>query len=73
MVFAGPNSECIESFGIKHTARELATKAEVPIVLGTKGLVRSEDEAVEEAKKMGFPVSNRADVPATANSIPRSC
>ena len=57
MVFAGPNAKCIESFGIKHTARDLATKADVPIVPGTKGLVKSEDEAVEEAKKMGFPVS----------------
>jgi urea carboxylase len=56
MVFAGPSAECIESFGIKHTARELALKADVPIVPGTKGLVKSEDEAVEEAKKMGFPV-----------------
>lgn len=57
MVFAGPSAECIESFGIKHTARDLATKADVPVVPGTKGLVSSEDEAVEEAQKMGFPVS----------------
>src|ERR1700733_6216607 len=62
MVFAGPSSECIEAFGIKHTARRLATKANVPVVPGTKGLVESEDEAVEEAKKMGFPVSHCADV-----------
>ena len=57
MVFVGPSSKCIEDFGIKHTARELASKADVPIVPGTKGLVKSEDEAVEEAKKLGFPVS----------------
>jgi urea carboxylase len=62
MVFAGPSAECIEAFGIKHTARELATKADVPVVPGTRGLVKSEDEAVEEAKKLGFPVSHCADV-----------
>lgn len=73
MVFAGPSVECIESFGIKHTARELALKADVPIVPGTKGLVKSEDEAVEEAKKMGYPVSDRADVLATADCMSRSC
>ena len=60
MVFAGPSSECIESFGIKHTARELATKAEVPIVPGTKGLVGSEEEAVKEADAMGYPVMLKA-------------
>jgi urea carboxylase len=65
MVFAGPSAKCIETFRIKHTARELATKADVPVVPDTKDLVESEDEAVEEAKKMGFPVSHCADVPTT--------
>lgn len=65
MVFARLSAECIEAFGIKHTAQELATKADVPVVPGTKGLVESEDEAVEEAKKMGFPVSHCADVLTT--------
>jgi urea carboxylase len=60
MVFCGPSPKCIEDFGIKHTARELAAKADVPIVPGTKGLVNSEDEAVEEAKKLGFPVMLKA-------------
>ena len=60
MVFVGPSPKCIEDFGIKHTARELAAKANVPIVPGTRGLVNSEGEAVKEAKKLGFPV--RADL-----------
>ncbi len=60
MVFAGPSPESMESFGIKHTARELAVKAGVPIVPGTKGLVESEDEAVQEATKLGFPVMLKA-------------
>lgn len=60
MVFAGPSPRAIEAFGIKHTARDLAQKADVPIVPGTKGLVGSEQEAVDEAKKLGFPVMLKA-------------
>ena len=56
MAFAGPSPECIEAFGLKHTARDLATKAGVPIVPGSSGLVQSEDEAVEVSKNLGFPV-----------------
>ena len=56
MVFVGPSPESIESFGLKHTARELATKAGVPIVPGTKGLISTADEAVQAAESLGFPV-----------------
>jgi phosphoribosylamine-glycine ligase len=60
MVFAGPSPESMESFGIKHTARDLAVKVGVPIVPGTKGLVNSEDEAVQEATQLGYPVMLKA-------------
>jgi urea carboxylase len=60
MVFAGPSAESMECFGVKHTARDLAVKAGVPIVPGTKGLVDSEDEAVQEAAELGFPVMLKA-------------
>ena len=56
IAFAGPSPESIEAFGLKHTARDLATKAGVPIVPGSKGLIQNEDEAVELSKKLGFPV-----------------
>ncbi|KAK1146966.1 hypothetical protein N8T08_002293 [Aspergillus melleus] len=60
MVFAGPSPESIEAFGLKHTARDLATKAGVPIVPGSQGLVTSEDEAVAISKDLGFPVMLKA-------------
>ncbi|EHY53480.1 hypothetical protein HRR83_003686 [Exophiala dermatitidis] len=60
MVFVGPSPKCIEDFGIKHTARELAEKADVPIVPGSKGLINSEEEAVAEAKRLGYPVMLKA-------------
>ncbi|KAL4941356.1 hypothetical protein BDV06DRAFT_4295 [Aspergillus oleicola] len=60
MVFVGPSPESIEAFGLKHTARDLATKAGVPIVPGSQGLVTSEDEAVTVAQSLGFPVMLKA-------------
>lgn len=45
---------------MKHVARELAEKAGVPIVPGTKGLVESEEDAVRESEKIGFPVMLKA-------------
>ena len=60
MVFVGPSPESIESFGLKHTARELAVAAGVPIVPGTKQLIHSEDEAISESERIGFPVMLKA-------------
>ncbi|KAL6237816.1 hypothetical protein BDW75DRAFT_238045 [Aspergillus navahoensis] len=60
LVFVGPSPESIEAFGLKHTARELATKAVVPIVPGSQGLVTSDNEAVTVPQSLGFPVMLKA-------------
>ncbi len=60
MVWVGPSPESIESFGLKHTARDLATKAGVPVVPGSKGLIASEDDAIKESQRLGFPVMLKA-------------
>ena len=60
MAWVGPSPESIEAFGIKHTARDLAQKAGVPIVPGTQGLIASEGDAVKESEKLGFPVLLKA-------------
>jgi len=60
MAWVGPSPESIEAFGIKHTARDLAKKAGVPIVPGTQGLIASEEDAVVESEKLGFPVMLKA-------------
>lgn len=56
MAFPGPSPESIEAFGLKHTARNFATKARVSLVPGSQGLVKTEDEAINVARKLGFPV-----------------
>ncbi len=55
IAFAGPTSEQIRQFGLKHTSRELAEKAGVPLVPGT-GLLEDIEEAKTAAAKLGYPV-----------------
>ncbi|KAK6221369.1 hypothetical protein LQW54_001468 [Pestalotiopsis sp. IQ-011] len=60
LVFVGPSAETIESMGLKHTAREFAISAGVPVIPGSKGLLVSVEDAVSEAQKLGFPVMLKA-------------
>ena len=60
VAWVGPSPEAIEAFGIKHIARDLAEKAGVAIVPGTKGLVNDENAAVDAANSLGFPVMLKA-------------
>ncbi|MEO0795300.1 MAG: urea carboxylase [Verrucomicrobiota bacterium] len=53
--FIGPTPSQIDQFGLKHTARELASKANVPMLPGT-GLLESADQALERADEIGYPV-----------------
>lgn len=57
LVFVGPSAQSIEQFGLKHTARELAVNAKVPIVPGSRGLLTSVEDALRAAKELpSFPV-----------------
>jgi urea carboxylase len=60
LAWVGPSPAAIENFGIKHIARELALKAEVPIVPGTKSLVENVEQAIEAADSVGLPVMLKA-------------
>lgn len=55
ITFIGPDSEQIKLFGLKHSAREIAMRAEVPLLPGT-GLLSGLEEAKKEAKRIGYPV-----------------
>jgi urea carboxylase len=59
IVFVGPTPGQLEAFGSKHTARELARAAGVPMMAGT-GLLATAEEAVEQARAIGFPVMVKA-------------
>jgi urea carboxylase/allophanate hydrolase len=53
IVFVGPSGDSIRKLGLKHSAREIAEKANVPLVPGS-GLIADVDEAIAFAKKLGL-------------------
>lgn len=53
IVFVGPSGDSIRKLGLKHSAREIAEKAGVPLVPGS-GLISDVNEALEFAKKLGL-------------------
>ncbi|HEY6142838.1 MAG TPA: biotin carboxylase N-terminal domain-containing protein, partial [Flavobacterium sp.] len=55
IVFVGPTPTQIRDFGLKHTSREIAQEAGVPLTPGT-GLLKDLDEAIIEGQKIGYPV-----------------
>ena len=55
LVFLGPTPEQMRLFGLKHTARELAEKAQVPLLPGS-GILADLNEAIEVAERIGYPV-----------------
>jgi len=58
--FIGPDAETIRQLGDKATARDIATSAKVPTVPGSDGIVDNEEQAVEIADEIGYPVLIKA-------------
>lgn len=58
--FIGPSSENIAVLGDKAKAREIVAKRGLPVTPGSPGELRSEDEALQAAKTIGFPVIIKA-------------
>jgi len=58
--FIGPNARVIQRMGDKVEARATAIANGVPVTPGSDGVVIDEDEALEVARKIGFPVMIKA-------------
>ncbi len=58
--FIGPPSQVIRLMGNKIEARKAVAAAGVPILPGSEGPVTEEDEGLEIARKIGFPVIVKA-------------
>ncbi len=58
--FIGPTSENIALMGDKAKAREIVARRGLPVTPGSPGEVRSEADALEAAKAIGFPVIIKA-------------
>lgn len=59
-VFIGPTPEHIEMMGDKITAKKTMIELGIPVVPGSAGGIIDEDDAVDSAKKIGFPVLIKA-------------
>lgn len=59
LVFVGPTPEQLRIFGTKHTARDAARAAGVPMIAGS-GLLEDVDEAVAASAAIGFPLMLKA-------------
>lgn len=58
--FIGPTPENMRLMGDKMAAKDTARKAGVPIVPGSKAIVKSKEEALKIAKEIGYPVIIKA-------------
>ncbi len=58
--FIGPSSQTIRMMGDKVFARQIAIKAGVPTVPGSKDTITDEDEGLKIANQIGYPVIIKA-------------
>ncbi|MBI3306930.1 MAG: acetyl-CoA carboxylase biotin carboxylase subunit [Candidatus Omnitrophica bacterium] len=58
--FIGPKPESIRMAGDKNLARQEMRKAGVPVIPGSKGTIKDQEEALRVAKKLGYPVICKA-------------
>jgi len=60
IIFIGPSPEVIVQMGDKIQAREAMMEAGIPVVPGTEGEIKSEEEALETINEIGLPVMIKA-------------
>ncbi len=60
IAFIGPTADNIQKMGDKSVARQTMRKSGVPIIPGSDGVVASKDEALEIARRAGYPVLIKA-------------
>jgi acetyl-CoA carboxylase biotin carboxylase subunit len=60
ITFIGPKAEVIRRMGLKQLAREAMQEAGIPILPGSKGIVKTAEEATELAEAVGYPVILKA-------------
>ncbi|KGX90908.1 acetyl-CoA carboxylase biotin carboxylase subunit [Pontibacillus halophilus JSM 076056 = DSM 19796] len=60
IIFIGPSAAAIRKMGTKDVARETMRAAGVPIVPGSEGLIKDEENGKEIAEEIGYPVIIKA-------------
>jgi acetyl-CoA carboxylase, biotin carboxylase subunit len=60
LTFIGPSPKSISMLGDKAQAKAIARSARCPVIPGSEGIVPNIDEALNVAKKIGFPIFIKA-------------
>lgn len=60
VAWVGPNSESIKSMSDKISCKAVAKKANVTAIPGFLGVIKDDDELIEVARKIGYPVMIKA-------------
>lgn len=60
IVFIGPRSEVLKKLGNKTEARRIAIAHKVPVVPGSESVIKSQQQALDVAHKIGYPVIIKA-------------
>lgn len=60
IVFIGPDSQTIDKVGNKSNARDIMIRAGVPVIPGSNGVIHNEEEALNIAEEIGYPVVVKA-------------
>ncbi|MEH7238436.1 pyruvate carboxylase [Bacillus sp. JJ1562] len=62
IIFIGPRTSHLDMFGDKVKARHQAVKAEIPVIPGSDGPLKSLEEAVRFGEENGYPVIIKASL-----------
>ena len=60
LTFIGPKPDVIRRMGLKQIARAAMDEAGVPILPGSKGVLKTMEEALEIAESIGYPIMLKA-------------
>jgi acetyl-CoA carboxylase biotin carboxylase subunit len=60
LVWIGPSPQLINELGNKSLAKEMMTRAGLPVIPGTSGVVETEENALRTADDIGYPVMIKA-------------
>jgi acetyl-CoA carboxylase biotin carboxylase subunit len=60
IIFIGPSPDAIYKMGNKTIARKIALAGGIPMAMGSEGNIANEEEAVQIAEKIGYPVIIKA-------------
>lgn len=60
IVFIGPTVDIMNAMGDKISSKQMAVTANVPIIPGVEHAIKSEEEVIEVARQIGYPVMLKA-------------